>query len=85
MPASIERAQGVSREMFTMKWVLTIVGVVLTALGVLWSLQGSGVIGHSAMSGQTMWLVIGVIVALVGIGLLVTGVRKLVSRTTVKS
>lgn len=68
-----------------MKWLLTVLGVVLTAFGVLWSLQGSGVIGHSAMSGHKMWLIIGVVVAVVGIGLLVTGVRKLTSRATVKS
>lgn len=68
-----------------MKWLLTILGVVLTGLGVLWSLQGSGMVAHSLMSGQKQWLVIGVIVAVVGIVLLVSGVRRLASRAGVKS
>lgn len=68
-----------------MKWLLTIVGVVLTAFGVLWTLQGSGVMAGSAMSGQKLWLVIGVVVGVVGIGLLVTGVRRMASRPSVRS
>lgn len=71
--------------MITMKWLMTIVGVILTAFGVLWTLQGSGIVAHSAMSGHKMWLVIGVVVAVVGIVLLVTGVRKFASRPSVKS
>lgn len=68
-----------------MKWLLTILGVVLTAFGVLWTLQGSGVMAGSAMSGQKLWLVVGVIVGVIGIGLLVTGVRRLASRPSVRS
>lgn len=67
-----------------MKWLMTILGLVLTAFGVLWSLQGSGLLAHSAMSGQKMWLVIGVIVGVVGIVLLVSGVVRLASRASVK-
>ncbi|HEY4026017.1 MAG TPA: hypothetical protein VGO86_06265 [Candidatus Dormibacteraeota bacterium] len=47
-----------------------IVGVVLLLLGLLWALQGAGVVGGSAiMSGKPMWLVIGIVVAVVGLGL----------------
>ena len=46
-----------------------IVGIVLLLLGLLWTLQGAGVVGGSFMSGKTMWLVIGIVVALVGLGL----------------
>jgi heme/copper-type cytochrome/quinol oxidase subunit 2 len=67
-----------------MKWLMTILGLVLTAVGVLWSLQGSGLLAHSAMSGQKMWLIIGVIVGVVGIVLLVSGVVRLASRAGVK-
>jgi hypothetical protein len=77
--------QAVPREMITMKWLLTILGVVLTAFGVLWSLQGSGVLAHSAMSGQKLWLVIGVVVGVVGIVLLVSGVLRLASRGSVNN
>ncbi|MDR2987665.1 MAG: hypothetical protein LBV34_22795 [Nocardiopsaceae bacterium] len=51
--------------------VLTAVGVVVTIAGVIWALQGFGVIGGSFMSGNSVWAVIGPIVAVVG--LLVTG------------
>ena len=52
--------------------VLTAVGVVLTVVGVIWALQGFGVIGGSFMSGDSVWAVIGPVVAV--IGLLITGI-----------
>ncbi|MET9461560.1 hypothetical protein ABZY05_42130 [Streptomyces canus] len=58
-------------------WIRLVVGVLLLFFGVVWSLQGSDVIGGSGMSGQAQWLVIGVFVAVVGAILLVGGVRKL--------
>jgi hypothetical protein len=47
----------------------------------LWMLQGLNVVQGSMMSGQTMWFVIGVIVALLGAWLLWTirSVRENVS------
>ncbi len=52
--------------------VLTAVGVVLTVAGVIWALQGFGVIGGSFMSGDSVWAIIGPVVAV--IGLLITGI-----------
>jgi phosphate/sulfate permease len=46
--------------------ILSVVGVVLILVGVLWTLQGLGMVGGSVMSGVTMWAIIGPIVALVG-------------------
>jgi hypothetical protein len=46
-----------------------IVGVVLLLLGLLWALQGANVVRGSFMSGSAMWLVIGIVVAVVGLGL----------------
>lgn len=46
-----------------------VVGVILAAMGVLWTLQGLGYVGGSAMSGQVVWAVIGPVVALAGLGL----------------
>lgn len=46
--------------------VLIAVGVLLVLVGVLWTLQGLGVVGGSAMSGQTMWAIIGPVVVVVG-------------------
>ena len=51
-------------------------GAVLAALGVLFTLQGLGYVGGSAMSGSTTWAVLGPIIALVGVALVVVGVRR---------
>jgi len=49
-------------------WVLTVVGLVLTVAGVIWALQGFGEIGGSFMSGNSVWAVIGPLVAAAGLG-----------------
>jgi hypothetical protein len=54
----------------------TAVGVVLTIAGVIWALQGFGVIGGSFMSGDSVWAIIGPIVGAVGLILAVIGVRR---------
>lgn len=56
--------------------VLVLVGAVAVLLGGVWALQGSGVIGGSAMTDSTTWLVIGVVVVVVGAVLIVFGARK---------
>ena len=48
-----------------------IVGIIFVLLGGLWVLQGSNMLAGSAMSGQSQWLIIGAIVAVVGVGLIV--------------
>jgi len=45
-------------------------GLILVMLGVVWTLQGLGIVGGSVMSGVTLWAVIGPGVALVGLYLL---------------
>ncbi|NAZ83910.1 hypothetical protein GTR02_19035 [Kineococcus sp. R8] len=59
-----------------MKIAMLVLGVVLALLGVLWFLQGVGVLGGSAMSGNTTWAVVGPIVAIVGIALAVASRRR---------
>ncbi len=54
------------------RWIKAIVGIVFVVLGVLWSLQGLNVLPGSVMSGQSMWLAIGILLALVGLWLLST-------------
>ncbi|WP_325572030.1 hypothetical protein [Actinospica sp.] len=56
--------------------VRPIVGAILLVIGALWALQGAGAVGGGAMSGHSQWLVIGLVVALVGVGLLISGVAK---------
>jgi hypothetical protein len=56
--------------------VLLFLGIVLFAMGLLWTLQGVGVVGGSFMSGNTTWAVIGPIVAVAGLAIgVVAGVR----------
>ena len=52
-----------------------IVGVILLVVGGVWIAQGSGALGGSFMSGEALWLVIGVIVGLFGLALLLGAVR----------
>ena len=56
--------------------LLTAVGVVLTIAGVIWALQGFGVIGGSFMSGDSVWAIIGPIVAVAGLGLAAVGLLR---------
>ncbi len=55
-------------------WV-TVAGVVLALLGLLWFLQGVGVIGGSFMSGEPVWAVIGLVLLLLAARLLVEALR----------
>jgi hypothetical protein len=56
--------------------VLTAVGAVLTVAGVIWALQGFGVIGGSFMSGDSVWAIIGPLVAAAGLAITVIGLRR---------
>jgi hypothetical protein len=56
--------------------VRVIVGVLVLLVGALWTLQGLGYVGGSAMSGVTLWAVIGPIVAVAGLGLVLSRPRR---------
>lgn len=59
-------------------WIRVVGGAFLLMTGVVWSLQGSGATGGSGgMNGESQWLLIGLVVAVVGLALLVGGVKKL--------
>ena len=55
--------------------LLGIVGIVVAAFGVLFALQGFGVVSGSPMSNTTTWSVLGPIIALVGIAIAFAGWR----------
>lgn len=55
--------------------VLRVAGTLLLAFGLLFGLQGLDVLGGSAMSGRTLWAVLGPVIAVVGIVLLVRSSR----------
>lgn len=59
-----------------MRIALIIVGLLVTFFGVVWALQGFGVLLGSPMSNTTTWSIIGPIVALIGIALVAVNVRK---------
>jgi hypothetical protein len=59
-----------------MRIVGNIVGVVLLLIGGLWIAQGSNLLAGSAMSGQSMWLWIGVAAAVAGLVALIWTNRR---------
>ena len=52
------------------------VGVPATVAGVIFTLQGLGVIGGSVMSGVTFWAVAGPVIALAGLAMVAIGLRR---------
>ena len=52
-----------------------VLGVIAIVAGGVWILQGSGVLPGSFMTGQRMWLIIGIIVGIVGLALAYNGIR----------
>ena len=51
--------------------LLLVGGILLILLGLVWTLQGVGILGGSAMSGSMTWAIVGPILAIVGIYLVV--------------
>lgn len=56
------------------------VGLILAVFGLIWALQGFGVLGGSQMSNTTTWSITGPITALIGIGMAAASWRKLSSK-----
>jgi hypothetical protein len=59
-----------------MRTVTIGVGFLAILVGAVWILQGAGILPGSFMTGQRLWLVIGVVVAIIGIGLAIGGLRR---------
>jgi len=60
-----------------MSWgVLVGAGALLAVAGIIFTLQGVGVLGGSVMSGVTFWAVAGPLIALAGLGLAALGARR---------
>lgn len=60
-----------------MRWaVLVGIGALITLAGVIFALQGVGVLGGSAMSGVTLWAVAGPVIAVVGLAIAAVGLRR---------
>jgi uncharacterized sodium:solute symporter family permease YidK len=58
------------------KPVLIVVGILLALVGVFWTLQGAGVFQQSGgMNGKHAFIVIGIVVAVIGLVLIAAGAR----------
>ncbi len=60
-----------------MRFALVIIGILMIAIGVVWILQGTGMLPGSVMSGQQMWAIIGAVVLVVGVIVLGIGARMI--------
>lgn len=56
-------------------WAFILIGVVSLLIGGVWGLQGAGVLTGSPMTGQSSWLVIGIVLVVLGVLLLFGGIR----------
>jgi hypothetical protein len=54
---------------------LIVIGAALALMGSVFTLQGLGYVGGSQMTGETLWAIVGPIVAVVGIVLIVVAAR----------
>ncbi|HEY1842317.1 MAG TPA: hypothetical protein VGG53_19280 [Mycobacterium sp.] len=55
-------------------------GLIVAVFGLIWALQGFGVLGGSPMTNTTTWSIIGPITVLIGIVVAVFSWRKLSSK-----
>jgi hypothetical protein len=55
---------------------LVVFGVIALLLGLLWVGQGLGILPGSFMTGNRMWFYIGAVLSVVGIVLMVLGLRR---------
>lgn len=51
-------------------------GVLMVLVGALWTGQGLGYVGGSQMTDQTVWAIVGPILAGLGVGLVVVSARR---------
>ncbi|WP_295573946.1 hypothetical protein [uncultured Microbacterium sp.] len=62
-------------------WPWLVPGVILIAVGAVWTLQGLDVLRGSVMSGSSLWATIGPIVLLAGLALVAVGILRRRRRT----
>ena len=65
--------------------VLITVGALATVAGVIFALQGFGVLGGSTMSGSSLWAALGPLIAIVGLSAVVAGLRLRRSSSAARS
>ena len=50
-------------------------GALVTAAGVVFALQGLGYLGGSSMTGTTLWVILGSLIAVLGLSMAAAGLR----------
>jgi putative exporter of polyketide antibiotics len=56
--------------------IVIVLGVVVALFGLLFALQGFGVVGGSPMSDTTTWSILGPIIAVIGIAIAAGAARR---------
>lgn len=59
-------------------WIEFVVGVLIGAVGLIWLLQGIGVLTGSPMTGEKLWFTIGLLAIVGALVLIGDSVRRLV-------
>ncbi len=59
-----------------MKWILSIVGLVLVLLGILWILQGLNIVAVGFMAGHLQYALLGLVAAVGGLVLVLFANRR---------
>ncbi len=59
-----------------MRWILSIVGLVLALLGILWILQGLNIVPVGFMAGHLQYAVLGLVTAVGGLVLVLFANRR---------
>jgi hypothetical protein len=63
-----------------MRTLLIGVGGLVTVLGLLFFLQGTGLVHGSPMTNDHFWIYAGAVIAIIGAGLLIAGLRRTARR-----
>lgn len=56
-------------------WLALVLGLLGVVVGAVWTLQGLGYLGGSAMSGERVWAVVGPVVGVAGLVSIGLGLR----------
>ena len=74
-PARLDVGRGEIGEEEAMRWIWLVIGIIAALVGIVWTLQGLNILHGSVMSGQPAFVVVGPIVAVVGLVLVAIGAR----------
>jgi hypothetical protein len=53
-----------------------VLGLIGLVVGAIFVLQGAGVLLGSFMTGQRLWLIVGIVLAMIGLALIYSGLRR---------